>query len=98
MLSIGIILNIQAKHAIMNGSLASKKSKWIRILWMLFFLGFLGYIAVFLILDKAISVEISQLYSYYPNILFGAILTYGIYNGLLYWQSIHIDNKNTKEA
>jgi hypothetical protein len=88
LITYGVILNIQSKFAEMNGDPGNAIRKKSRRFWFIALLLIIAYITIFIIFDYGLSFRISEVIAYYPNIIFGSILT-----GTIYYSAIIIQNK-----
>lgn len=75
----GTLFILQARHAEMG----VKPPRWLKLggnlSWIGLLFGFVLYLALFLILDVGINIQLSDVFYYYPNLLFEILLTYAIY-------------------
>jgi hypothetical protein len=90
----GIILHIQANHAIMGGSPSQSIRIISRVMWGLFFLGLLLYMAIFFLQVSGIKADLGELIVFMPSLGFSGILTPAIYYGVLTLQNRLGGSKN----
>ncbi len=93
LLSASIIFMIEANRATMGTAPTFK----FRISSLIYFIGFFimtaVYILSFTIFDVAIYTELSEVMAYYPNLIFGGLLTAG-----LYYLGLFLETKIKKEV
>lgn len=94
--SISFIYAQQARYSVMGGS-PSRSVIWAsRILWILFFLIFIGYIVSFVLLDQTFIFSPTSIILYYPNFTFGVVFTYAFKNLIQFFQEQKKLKKETR--